>query len=253
VFSRLQAFRIALALLLVLPLSAAGQRGGGLSGFFRVGYPTLPYDGQFTLVRLRYLETRGSGWRADYPTMEQNLSTMLKALTSISVHTDGSNVHLLDDPELHKFPVAYLSEPGYWYPSEEEVLGLRTYLQKGGFLIVDDFDGGEWPPFERAIMRVLPGARLDRLDLSHPVFHSFFEIKSLHVPYPGRLGERGVYGEFLGIHEDNDPTRRLMVVINYNNDIGDYMEWSGHNWWPVNTTNEAYKFAINYIVYALSH
>ena len=59
--------------------------------------------------------------------------------------------------------------------------------------------------------------------------------------------------EFLGIHEGNDPSKRLMVVINYNNDIGDYMEWSETNTWPVNVTNEAYKFAINYIVYGLTH
>ena len=59
--------------------------------------------------------------------------------------------------------------------------------------------------------------------------------------------------EFYGIHEDNDPARRLMVVINYNNDIGDYMEWSADGLWPVNVTNEAYKFAINYIIYAMTH
>ncbi len=83
--------------------------------------------------------------------------------------------------------------------------------------------------FEAAIRRVLPDARIDRLDRSHPVFNSFFQIESLKVPYPGRLGEQGLMGEFLGIHEDNDPRRRLMVSINYNIDIGDYVEWSGEN------------------------
>jgi hypothetical protein len=250
---RLRPLLVAIVLLLILPLSAAGQRGDGFFSRFRTSYPNLAYDGRFTLVRLRYVESRGSGWRADYPTMEQNLSQMLKALTGIEPHVDGSNVFTLDDPELHKFPVAYLSEPGYWYPDEEEIRGLRSYIQKGGFLIVDDFDGGEWPPFEDAIMQVLPGARIDRLDLSHPVFHSFFEIKSLHVPYPGRLGERGVYGEFYGIHENNDPSRRLQVVINYNMDIGDYMEWSATGTYSPVPTNEAYKFGINYILYGLMH
>jgi len=253
VVGRLRALLVAIALLLILPLSAAGQRGDGFFGRFRASYPNLAYDGRFTLVRLRYVESRGSGWRADYPTMEQNLSQMLKALTGIEPHINGSNVFTLDDPELHKFPIAYLSEPGYWYPNEEDIQGLRSYIQKGGFLIVDDFDGGEWPPFEDAIMRVLPGARIDRLDLSHPVFHSFFEIKSLHVPYPGRLGERGVYGEFYGIHENNDPSRRLQVVINYNMDIGDYMEWSATGTYSPVPTNEAYKFGINYILYGLMH
>jgi hypothetical protein len=252
-FGRRRSFWLAVALVVILPLSMAGQRGSGLFRGSRVGYPNLRYDGRFTLVRLRYLETHGFGWSADYPAMEQNFSTMLEALTAVRPRTDGSNVHMLDDPELLKFPVAYLSEPGYWYPSEEEVLGLRRYIEKGGFLIVDDFDGAEWPPFERAIRRVLPTAAIERLDLSHPVFHSFFEITSLHVPYPGRLGQLGVYGEFFGIHEDNDPTRRLQVVINYNMDIGDYMEWSATGLYALAPTNEAYKFGINYIVYGLTH
>jgi hypothetical protein len=61
-------------------------------------------------------------------------------------------------------------------------------------------------------------------------------------------------GEFYGIHEDNDPAKPLMVVINYNIDIGDYVEWSGReDVYALVPTNEAYKFAINYVMYALTH
>jgi hypothetical protein len=212
--------------------------------------PNLAYDGRFTFARIKYTVYRRSGWEFDYPAMERNLMTMMQEVTSLAPHVAGSNIHTLDDPELLNYPVAYLSEPGYWIPSESEVVGLRTYLAKGGFLIVDDFMRSEWRNFEIQIRRVLPDAQIDRLELSHPVFDSFFRITTLDMVYPH---DAGLPAEFLGIHENNVPANRLMVVINYNNDIGDYMEWSGHNWWPVNTTNEAYKFAINYIVYALSH
>jgi hypothetical protein len=217
----------------------------------------VAYDGQFAFVRIAYRSA--SRWSADYPEMERNLTTMLKELTSLDPHLGASNVHTLEDPELHKFPVAYLTEPGYWVPNDEEVLGLRRYLEKGGFLIVDDFFdpyshfGREWNTFETAMRRVLPAARIDTLDLSHPIFHSFFEISSLRVPYPGRWGEAGLMGEFYGIHEDNDPTERLMVVINYNMDIGDYMEWSATDVYNPLPTNEAYKFGINYVIYGLTH
>jgi hypothetical protein len=128
--------------------------------------------------------------------MEDNLGRLLPEITAISTQPKGSNIFRMDDPELLKFPVAYLSEPGYWFPSEEEVLGLRRYLAKGGFLIVDDFHfRNEWVVFERAMRRVLPAARIERLDLSHPIFNTFFEIKSLDVPYPGGLGEQGLMGE----------------------------------------------------------
>lgn len=212
--------------------------------------PNLGYDGRFTFARIRYPVRYRSGWEFDYPTMERNLMAMMRELTTLPAHVSGSNVFDLDDPELLRFPVAYLSEPGYWIPTEAEVAGLRRYLAKGGFLIVDDFMRQEWGNFEAQILRVLPGARIDALPLSHPVFDSFFRITTLDMSYPH---DPGLKARFLGIHRNNDPSDRLMVVINYNNDIGDYMEWSGQGWWPVNITNEAYKFAINYIVYGLTH
>jgi hypothetical protein len=222
-------------------------------GFRRfVWEPNVPYDGKFTFARLSYTVYGRSGWEFDYPAMERHLMTMVAEITELRPHQSGSNIHAMDDPELLKYPVAYLSEPGYWHPSESEVLGLRTYLQKGGFLIVDDFMQNEWYNFEQQMLRVLPGANIEHLQLGHPVFESFFHIESLDMQYP-TPNLSWLKAEFLGIHEDNDPSKRLMVVINYNNDIGDYMEWSDQNFWPVNVTNDAYKFAINYIVYGMTH
>jgi hypothetical protein len=213
---------------------------------------TLAYDGRFVFVRLWYADY--PGWSYDWPETEENLGKLLPQITAIRSHPGNGNIFRMDDPELLKYPVAYLSEPGYWFPSESEVLGLRRYLEKGGFLIVDDFHfENEWAVFERAMRRVLPAGRIERLDVTHPVFNSFFQIKTLDVPYPGRLGEMGLKGEFFGIHEDSHPSRRLMVVINYNMDIGDYMEWSATGLYAVDPTNEAYKFCINYLIYGLTH
>ena len=225
--------------------SGYAQRGWGM----RIE-PNAKYDGRFTFARIRYTEYRSNGWAFDYPTMERNLMLMIDQVTALKPHLTQSNIHTLDDPELMKYPIAYLSEPGYWMMSEAEVLGLRTYLRKGGFLIVDDFMRQQWYNFEQQIRRVLPNANIERLTVQHKIFHSFFDIESLDMSYPHNANLKA---EFLGIHEDNDPRKRLMVVINYNNDIGDYMEHSGQGWWPVNTSNDAYKMAINYIMYGLTH
>jgi hypothetical protein len=238
---------------LALALPALAQRGGRRFGFRWIPTDASPikYDGQFVIVRLWY--PHYPGWSYDYPDMEQNLTLILNEITLLRPHPNGSNIFRMDDPELLNFPIAYLSEPGYWYPSDSEANGLRTYLAKGGFLIVDDFHfEREWRVFEDAMRKVLPGARIDRLDRSHPVFNSFFSIESLNVPYPGGLGEAGLM-EFYGIHEANDPSKRLMVVINYNMDIGDYMEHSGRGWYAVEPTNEAFKFGVNYFIYGLTH
>ena len=238
---------------LVLPLSA--QRGGGFRGRMQSIFgPDQParYDGRFMLARLYY--SMFPGWSYDWPDMEQHLGSILDDLTAMRSSHARDNVLRMDDPNLLKYPVAYLSEPGFWYPTDKEVEGLRTFLNKGGFLIVDDFHfAEEWAVFESAMHQVLPGARIDRLQLSHPVFNSFFPIKSLDVPYPGPLGERGLMGEFYGITDPDDPARRLMVVINYNMDIGDYMEHSPSGMYAVAPTNEAYKFGINYLIYGLTH
>lgn len=212
--------------------------------------PNVPYDGRFTFARIRYTVYGRSGWEFDYPAMERNLMSMMREVTALQPHVTGSNIYAFDDPELLKYPVAYLSEPGYWIPSDSEAEGLRTYLAKGGFLIVDDFMRGEWRNFEEQMRRVLPDARIERLNLSHPIFDTFFRITTLDMAYPH---DPFLKAEFFGVFEDNDPARRLIAVINYNNDIGDYMEWSAQGFWPVNITNEAYKLAINYIVYGLTH
>ena len=242
-------FALGVLLLLLVTLPLAAQRGWGRNRGVAMR-PNVPYDGRFTIVRLWY--AGHPGWSFDYPYMEDNLGLIMRELTTLRPNEDGSNIFAMDDPELLRFPVAYLSEPGYWYPNEAEVLGLRTYIQKGGFLIVDDFHyAPEWAVFERAMRRVLPDAQIVPLQLRHNVFDTFFGIESLDVPYPGTR-EGYLTSEFYGIHEDNDPEKRLMVVINYNADIGDYMEHSGTGLYVVDPTNEAFKFGVNYMIYGLT-
>lgn len=244
---------VVVVLIVAAPLVAAAQRGGFFRFDSRWGRSrTVLYDGRFTFVRAEYAQY--GSWAADYPTMETNLNTILREITEIRPHTGGTNVHTFDDPELFKYPVAYLTEPGYWFPDAAEVLGIRQYLQKGGFLIADDFHfQNEWAVFEQAMLKVLPTARFVPMELSHPIFNTFFQIKSLRVPYPGRLGEQGLMGEFYGIYEENDTSRPLQVIINYNIDLGDYVEWSAQDLYNPQSTNEAYKFMINYVIYGLTH
>jgi hypothetical protein len=222
-------------------------------GFFNFE-PNADYDGRYTFVRLRYTGGgfRGGGrWSADYPAMERNFMTILNDLTTVKPHVRESNIHTLDDPALARYSVAYLCEPGFWYPTETEAAALRTWLHKGGFLIIDDFYLQQWTNFERAMKMVLPEGKIVPLDVSHPVFQSFFHIETLvGMTHPDNANAKAQY---LGIYEDNDSSKRLMVVINYNNDIGDYMEWSGQGVYAINFSNDAYKLATNYIVYGLTH
>lgn len=245
--------RIVVLLLVAVALVASAQ-GFGNRGE-RAPIENVPYDGRFTFARIRFEPIGGWGrdqkWDHDFPRAERNFTRILSELSTLEPYQgpSGGNVLALDDPELFKYPIAYLCEPGFWTPTDAEAEGLRNYLRKGGFLIVDDFAGPQWFQFEEAMRKVLPDGQLVRLDATHPIFDSFFRIESLDYDHP----YFGVKAEFLGVFEDNDPSKRLMVIVNYNNDIGDYWEWSDAGFFPIEMSNEAYKLGVNYIMYAMTH
>ena len=241
--------------------SAEGQRrrGGGEGGMFSEGgyLPNAPYDGRFTFVRVKFsaagdgfgFRGRDPKWDHDYPRAERHFTKILEELTTLQPRTQVSNILGFDDPELFKFPVAYLCEPGFWNPTEPEVAGLQAYLKKGGFLIIDDFAGNHIFNLEGQLRRVLPDARMLPIPVEHPVFDSFYKIESFEGyvhPYAQ------VQTQFLGIFENNDPTKRLMVAINYNGDLAEYWEFSDSGFFAIDLSNESYKLGVNYIVYALT-
>ena len=217
------------------------------------------YDGRFAFVRLRWGSDLGSfrrggfgsAWNHDYPRAEQHLSLILQELTALDIHTDHSLVLSLDDPELLKYPIAFMWEPGFWNLTDREAAAFRAYLLKGGFAVFEDFDGDQqWSHFEAQMRRVLPEARFVRLDNTHPIFDAFFRVKDIDAIVHPMSGDDPSY---YGVFEDNDPSKRLMVVANYNNDVPEYWEWSGEGLYPVDASNEAYKLGVNYVIYALTH
>ncbi|MGQ0648687.1 MAG: DUF4159 domain-containing protein [Gemmatimonadaceae bacterium] len=249
---RLQ-WRWLLLLAVVVPVLtvAAQRRGRGSPG--NNPNPNVDYDGQFTFVRVRFEPLGGSWdlkWDHDYPRAENHFMKILDEVTAVRPHMDGSNILSFDDPEIYKYPVAYVSEPGFWTMSPQELTNVRDYVNKGGFIIFDDFAGEHWYNFEAKWREAFPNLRLVKLDLANPIFDSFFRIESLEMAHPNY---GGLTSEFYGAYEDNDPSKRLVMVANYNNDIGDYMEFSDEGYLPIALTNEAYKLAVNYVLYAMTH
>jgi uncharacterized protein DUF4159 len=222
------------------------------------------YDGRFTFARIRYrgmgcFAPEGPGWAHDYPVAERNLMQIMRDVTSLRPFMDGGNILGFDDPEVFKYPVAYLSEPGCWEPTDGDIKALRAYLLKGGFIIFDDFgdrrpycpgDGAELLNAQYQLQRALPGAQLIRLTTAHPIFDSFFKIENLETLIEG--GYRCA-PEYYGVFEGNDPKKRMLALLNNNNDIGEFWEYSGSGFLPIPISNEAYKLGVNYLVYALTH
>lgn len=243
------------ALALHAPVNAQGrgERGGGAQQI----EPNPRYDGRFTFARIRYsmgmdfgFRSRGGPpWSHDYPRGERNFTKIVQELTAVRTRTAESVVIDLTDPDLFKYPVAYMSEPGFWRMQEPEVAALSAYLKKGGFILFDDFRGPrEWANLEFQMQLALPDLRFIRIDGTHPIFDAFYRI-----PQPEALESYGGYQpSFWAIFEENDPKKRMIALANRDNDLSEYWEFSGEGYFPVDLTNEAYKLGINYIVYALS-
>jgi hypothetical protein len=222
----------------------------------------IPYDGRFTFARLKY--TTGPGgyyyhglpaWAHGYAEAEGNLMRIVNEITVVGPHITESNVFTLDDPKLCRYPVAYMTEAGFWTLTDKEAAGFRAYLQKGGFAIFDDYrepprGGGGWDNFEANMQRVIPGGKFVDLDSKDSIFHSFFEIESLdNIP---QFYDRGK-PVFRGLYEDNDPHKRLMAIANFNTDVSNFWEFSATGLRPIDESNEAYKLGVNYILYGLTH
>ena len=231
--------------------------------------PNIHYDGRFTFVRLKYTTAPGGywygGWPAwghGHPLSEQNLMRIMNEVSYLNPHTEEINTLSLDDPDLFKYPIAYIIEADWWAMTDSEAAALRAYLQKGGFVIVDDFKpkrfrggfgddyGTGWDVFEdgdearESRDAVLRDERIAS-DLSivlrsrSPRHHSA-GVHRRPADLPRRVRRQR-------------PTKRLQMIIDYNTDVSQFWEWSGTGLRPVDDTNEAYKLGVNYIIYGMTH
>ena len=201
---------------------------------------------------------RGNSWATDYPKADRQFLTVLKRLTNLDAY-DDENAVLLTDPSIRRYPFLYALEVGYMSMSPDEIKGLREYLMAGGFLVIDDFWGSrEWANFEYQMGLVFPNRPIIELDRDHPVFSSFYDIDEiLQVPaygrgrWGGRTSERdGFVPHVLGIEDDDG---RLMVLINWNTDLGDAWEWAEQPDYPMQYSTFAFQMGVNMIIYGMSH
>ncbi|MBI4455572.1 MAG: DUF4159 domain-containing protein [Acidobacteria bacterium] len=187
-------------------------------------------------------------WAHDYPRADRHLLKILAEVTHLRSSGEGYQLVTLEDDQIFKYPWAYVCEVGYMNLTDKEAATLRAYLDRGGFVVVDDFRGAqEWNNFTTQMRKVYPDRGFEQLQLNHPIFQCFYNIKTLEMvpPYAQYL-EPAFYGM-------SDEKGRLQMIVNFNNDIGEYWEWSDEGWMPISLSNEAYKYGVNYVIYALTH
>lgn len=245
----------------VLPRAAAqiatspDERFAGLQWTFaRVKYNTFAGEARADL-RIGYWE---EPWAIDAPAAEQNLSRRLASVTSIRVTEPV--VITLDDENIWRYPWLYIVEPSNLNLSESDAAVLREHLLRGGTLTLDDFHGPyEWELTVRQLRLIFPDREIVEIEPPHPIYTCFYQldrypqIPGLGSFFSGRTWEKGGYVPHLRAILDD--AGRPMVLINWNTDMGDGVEWSNAQDYPgyVKWTAMAYQMMINEIIYSLTH
>ncbi|MGC3983162.1 MAG: DUF4159 domain-containing protein [Steroidobacteraceae bacterium] len=221
-------------------------------------------DHEFQFVRLIFTTHPQYGsrrwqesWTTDAPEAEQHLLGGINRLTLINTGTEGKNLSMMDD-RIFNYPFIYAVDVGHWYLSDVEAQRMREHLLRGGFLMVDDFHGTqEWQIFIESMQRVFPDRTIVDVEDSDPIFHVLYDITerpdipNINGAISGNYVEKdGITPYWRGIYDDDG---RLMVMINFNVDLGDAWEHADNPLYPVLFTTTAYNFCINYLTYAMTH
>jgi Domain of unknown function (DUF4159) len=265
------------SVLLLVAMGAAAQR----FGFRREDTgprPSFPKQADFHFIRLEYTDLpqyhRGFGfsgrsgtgdgwWLVDWPEADDHFTTGIQRLTRIDT---GEPFHLrITDDRIFDYPWVYATQTGWWGLSDVEVLRLREYLLRGGFLVVDDFWGEEqWEVFRDTMQRVFPKQTISDISESDAVMHVLYDIRDKDRTFiPGsrhlRTGEGGGIviqqppGTAPAWRAMYDDRNRMVVAINYNTDVADAWEFADVPEYPEAMTTLAYRYGINYIIYSMTH
>jgi hypothetical protein len=260
----------AVVTILVLALAS------GAYGFQRVanwGEPTQTHEkAEFSWSRLAYASAMGSGgyggfgggggwrggtWQRDYPKADRQFLIALNRLTRIQGRSTEQIVSV-DSDDMFNYPFLYAVMVHTWTFNETEAKRMRDYLDKGGFLMVDDFHGTEdWENFMAGMRQIYPDKPVEDLTDKDEIFHVLYDMDDrFQVPgeqyiRSGRTYEKdGYVAKWRGIRDDKG---RLVVAICHNMHLGDAWEWADDPEYPEQFASMAFRVGLNYVMYSMTH
>ncbi len=255
-------------------------------------YPAIEYDNfplpddyqdkhEWTRARLRYTDLYGypdhccrlygpnfpGYWTMDFPRSDRHLLAGVRRLTRIDTKSVEQVVTLDGSDDAYNWPMMYAVEVGHWQLRDAEAAQLRDFLLRGGFLMVDDFHGeapyhgvsNEWQIFLDSMNKVFPERLIEDLPNNDQIFHTLYDLQD-RFQVPGAIyfesgltyeaGETGKVPHWRCIRDDKG---RVMVAICHNMDLGDAWEHSDEPRYLEKWASLAYRIAMNYFIYDLTH
>ncbi len=221
----------------------------------------------FSFSRLKYgYESMGFGryWDDDSPDADLNVAYRLFQITSLKIHPYYNYIDITA-ADLARNPFVYMTVTRGMALTDDECKALRTYFEKGGFMMAEDFWGDDmWEFAYSQFKRIFPDREIVELPLSHPIFHTVFDFKYLpQMPSAGR-GYSGVsydnayyptgdhFPHYYAVFDDHD---HIMALICRNNHYGDGWEHEGdnHDYFDNFSMPQAYPMFINIVFYAMTN
>ena len=212
-------------------------------------------------------------WTMDYPRSDRHLLEGVRRLTRIDTRSVEQVVSLDGTDEIYNWPMLYAVEVGHMRLPQDQAEQLREYLLRGGFLMVDDFHGSnaadhaatdgdylnEWDTFKSNMDLVFPDRPIQDIPDGDPIFHVLYDLQDrfqvpgaqyfdTHLTY--EKGPTGREPHWRSIRDDHG---RVMVAICHNMDLGDAWEHSDEPRYLEKWASLAYRIAMNYFIYDLSH
>ena len=195
---------------------------------------------KIAIARLKY--SGGGDWYVS-PTTIPNL--LKQADKRFKMPTQPEHIAVsVNDPELFRYPMIYASGHGQIRFKDNEMMAILTYLDNGGFLLINDSYGME-KYVRREVKRLYPDREFVQLPKDHPIFHTVYDFKD-GLP---KIHE----------HDGKPPAAyaifdkgRMKILYLLESDIGDGMEDAGiHKVDTPEIRELAMKMGLNILVYAM--
>jgi hypothetical protein len=211
----------------------------------------------YARIKFNHRNYRGGElpWHHDYPDADAMLPDALKRLTGVHTTRESFQIVDIDSEEIFKYPFVYMAEPGFLDLQQDDLENLREYLDRGGFLFVDDFRARppdrmeEFENFVFQLKRIYPDRELRPVDHKHKIFHTFFETDPRNM-LPPYVRDNSGDVQFFALSDEKE---RIQIMVHLNNDAGEYWQTLDVGSCSINESGLAVQLGINYVIYAMTH
>ncbi len=211
----------------------------------------MPPATEFIAARLHF-GTNGDighmGWSHNYPSSDINLNEFLERATLLDLEQMSFRIVELGSEEVFDYPFAYISEPGEMELTDQEVINLREFIARGGFILMDDFDGPwQWSQMRSQVLRAFPDRDFSPIPDEHVVYTVHTPLDNLQAMADSVPGGEITY---YGLYDDGG---RLAIMAGHNNDLANFWDWYDDGAMPLKPSTDAFRLGTNAVIYSLTH